>query len=152
MTRIIVMPLAPALLLIHTKTKHMKTAESQKKVYDLHHEHQLWMNQLNFFEDELKIFKHRLEEIAKANNKAEVLKMVEHFQNAFIIQKNEIDVLKHTIRLAEQELVAYIDKNPEVADKRKKEDDAVIREKMARFEKLFRQMKEEFVNFVARVL
>jgi hypothetical protein len=110
------------------------------------------MNQLNFFEDELKIFKHRLEEIAKANNKAEVLKMVEHFQNAFIIQKNEIDVLKHTIRLAEQELVAYIDKNPEVADKRKKEDDAVIREKMARFEKLFRQMKEEFVNFVARVL
>lgn len=130
----------------------MKTAETQKKVYDLHHEHQLWMNHLNFFEDELKIFKHRLEEITQANNKSDVLKMVEHFQNAFIIQKNEIDVLKHLIRLAEQELVAYIDKNPEVADKRKKEDDAVIREKIARFEKLFRQMKEEYMNFVAQVL
>ncbi|MFM7300624.1 MAG: hypothetical protein ACKO1R_05725 [Crocinitomicaceae bacterium] len=38
------------------------------------------------------------------NTDKEVLKQVEHFQNQFIIQRNNIDELKHTIKIHENEL------------------------------------------------
>jgi hypothetical protein len=130
----------------------MKTQETQKPVYALHHEHQGWINHLNFFEDELKVMRHRLEEIVSANNKQDILKMVEHFQNQGIIQKNEIDNLKHTVRMAEQELLAFIEQNPQVADKRKKEDEVAIRRQVDSFEKLFTELRQEFNAFAGKVL
>jgi len=80
----------------------------KKHVYDLHHENQEWISKLSFYEDEIKIIRRRIEEVAIANNKTEIMAMVEHFQNIFIVQKDAIDTFKHEIRLAEQAIVDLI--------------------------------------------
>ena len=60
-------------------------------------EHQEWLHSLDFYDSELDILEKWLAEIAKKNNKTEVLTGVEHFQNQFIIQRNNIDILSHHI-------------------------------------------------------
>ncbi len=124
----------------------------KKPVYDLHRENQEWISKLSFYEDEIKILKHRIEEVAKANNKIDIMAMVEHFQNQFIIQKDAIDTFKHEIRLAEQGIVDLIDKNPIAADKKRMDDHSEIRDKFATFESLFHSMKDELMSFVGKVL
>ena len=52
----------------------------------VHHEYKTWLNKLEFFKDELRIFKDRLSDIAKKNTGHDILAMVEHFQNQIIIQ------------------------------------------------------------------
>jgi len=60
-------------------------------------EHQEWLHSLDFYDSELDILEKWLGEIVKKNNKVEVLKGIEHFQNQFIIQRNNIDILSHNI-------------------------------------------------------
>jgi hypothetical protein len=130
----------------------MHTPTNLKPVYELHREHLEWINRLSFFEDEIKILQHRLEDVARANNKKDIMAMVEHFQNQLFVQRNEIDVFKHDIKLQEKALMDYIEQNPQVADKRKAEDHAENRERFARFDKLFYEMKHELIDFAAKVL
>lgn len=59
--------------------------------------HQEWLHSLDFYDSELDILEKWLAEIVKKNKKTEVLKGVEHFQNQFIIQRNNIDILSHNI-------------------------------------------------------
>ena len=76
----------------------MGTATKDRKHIDeLHFEHRLWSNQLKFYRDELKIFNHRLEELAKANTKTEVTARIEQYQNQVIRQNEVIDELLHRI-------------------------------------------------------
>ena len=74
----------------------------------LHFEYQLWMNELSFFKEEIKIFEKHLEEVANKNTKVEVRAKVEHFQNQFIRQKEVIDELKHKLNISERQLADYI--------------------------------------------
>ncbi len=60
-------------------------------------EHQEWLHSLDFYDSELDILEKWLAEIVKKNKNTEVLKGVEHFQNQFIIQRNNIDILSHNI-------------------------------------------------------
>ncbi len=53
---------------------------------------------LEFYEQELAILQKRLEEIAGDNTGHEVSVSIEHLQNQFLIQNNNIDELKHKIK------------------------------------------------------
>ena len=75
-----------------------------KGLYQLHEEHKQWLNNLNFYKDELVIMQNRISEIAQKNSAKEILANVEHFQNQFIIQKEQIDIISHEIKLHEQAL------------------------------------------------
>ncbi len=52
-----------------------------------HNDHITWMKELAFYEDELKIFNTKLQEISAANTHLEVKQNVEKFHNQFKIQK-----------------------------------------------------------------
>ena len=60
-------------------------------------EHKTWLNSLEFYEKELDILESRLAEVAGKNTDAEARAGVEHFQNQFIVQRNNIDELKHAV-------------------------------------------------------
>lgn len=60
--------------------------------------HTDWLRALDFYKQELGILRARLTEIAGKNTDAEVLKQVEHFENQFTIQADNINVLSHDIR------------------------------------------------------
>ena len=72
--------------------------ETKEFIYDQHQKHLDYLNRLEFYTEEIAILKERLSEVTSKNTDKEVLKQVEHFQNQFI-QRNNIDELKHTIKI-----------------------------------------------------
>ena len=78
----------------------MKT-ETQTSIIGQHAEHVEWANKLLFYKDDLTVMQNRLDEIAKKNTANDVMKSVEHFQNQFKIQREQIDLLKHEINVHE---------------------------------------------------
>ncbi len=82
-------------------------------------EHSSWLRGLNFYKTELVILKGILTEVAGKNTDREMMKEVEHFENQFKAQAENIDQLAHDIhinidaigRQAKLQSAGYIDGN-----------------------------------------
>ena len=77
------------------KIKHM----NKVKISHVNNMHNQWLRSLNFYKTEMTILKGMLTEIAGKNTGAEVMKEVEHFENQFKVQTNNIDVVSHDIHV-----------------------------------------------------
>lgn len=118
---------------------------------DLHFEHKVWMNEMNFFEDEIQTFENRLEELARQHlPKREVMVELERFQNQFIRQKDVINELKHDIRMHEQFLVEAAESNPSEVGKPNFPDHTLLRERMETFRKIYMELKGDFFQYAAK--
>ena len=111
-----------------------------------------WLNRLAFYKDELKIMQNRIAEIAERNTKTDVLSQVEHFQNMLIIQKNQIDRLRHDIDKQEEELVSLALKNPVASDHRRVEFHPEQKQKIELFEKIFNELRHELIHWLTKVM
>ena len=90
-----------------------------KKVNITHvnNEHGYWLRSLNFYKTEISILRGILTEIASKNTGSETMKEVDHFENQFKIQSENIDRLSHNIHAnlskmsaqAQQSNASYID-------------------------------------------
>ena len=78
---------------------------------DLHFEHENWQRELDFWEDELKSFHLRLDELVKRWTDHKVLAEIEKFQNQFMIQEKEFDSLKDQIAMHEKNMASHYEKN-----------------------------------------
>ncbi|MEO6303091.1 MAG: hypothetical protein ABIP51_07945 [Bacteroidia bacterium] len=121
-----------------------------EKIYTQHEENKEWMNSLLFYQDEIKIMKGRIAEIASKNSAKEILAQVEHFQNQLIIQKNQIDTLKHVINLNNDTINNEIKKNDTAVDHRSINDHTVLRDGVLSFEKAFAALKAELNVFLSK--
>lgn len=128
------------------------TVAIENKVYigDLHFELNLWLNEFQFYKDEVLIFNSRLEEIVTKNTDIEVLKEVEHFQNQYIRQSEVIDVLRHEIKQHENVLETESKDHPVAIDHRYFEDHTELREQVDQFKKIYTELKREFMSFLSR--
>lgn len=124
---------------IISKTKHID---------ELHFEHQLWENQIRFYRDELLIYQKRLDEIASKNTAEDVRKKIEHFQNQFILQKEQIDILMHDIKIHENWISKYAKENPFNIEQEHFADHESTRERMTRFVEIYSELKKEFSSFL----
>lgn len=124
-------------------------AKTTKRLDELHFEHQLWASEARFFAEELKIYQNRLAEVASKNTATDVRKQVEHFQNQFIIQKEQLDIIHHLANEHEQWLAKYAKENPTAIDHVDFADHAVLRDKVEIFKKLYTELKADFLKFVA---
>ncbi len=122
--------------------------ETKEFIYDQHQKHLDYLNRLEFYTEEIAILKERLSEVTAKNTDKEVLKKVEHFQNQFIIQRNNIDELKHTIKIHENELQMEVAKNPTAVDHRKVIVDDKTQDFMRYFEQNFNELRKEFNLFL----
>ena len=111
-----------------------------------------WLNRLAFYKDELKIMQNRIAEIAERNTKTDVLTQVEHFQNMLIIQKNQIDRLRHDIDKQEEELASLTLKNPVASDHRRIEFHPEQKQKIELFEKIFNELRHELIHWLTKVM
>ena len=116
---------------------------------DLHFEHKLWMNELKFAEDEIKIYEHYLEDLVKRHTEKEMFIQLEHYQNQFIKEKEVIDILLHDIRENEHNLVQFTQKHPESFDNYNLEDHTELRNRMEQFPNLFKELKGKFYHFMS---
>ncbi|QEC66777.1 hypothetical protein FRZ67_05465 [Panacibacter ginsenosidivorans] len=113
-------------------------------------EHGVWLGSLDFYEKELDILENRLAEVAEKNTDAEAKAGIEHFQNQFIVQRNNIGELKHTVN--EHAHLVFEDAKHHAGhveqarvDDHKKIDDAV-----KTFEKVIKDLRHEFNTFLSK--
>lgn len=122
----------------------------QKYIYDLHREQREWINRLSFYKDDIRYMHGRLAEITLKNTDHEVRAMIEHFQNQLIIRAEHLDTLRHNIKAYENVIERMIRENPVATDHRKTDDQQGLREDMNMFEKLFSELRQDLIHFVAK--
>ena len=128
------------------------TKEKTKYINELHHEHLLWIKDLGFYKDELNVFKRRLTEIAGMYTSKDVLAKLEHFQNQFILQKEQFDLLQHDINEQESKIDKTVKSGNHSLNLLSLEAQQLLREKVQSAEKIFIETKHGFFRFLSDVL
>ena len=126
--------------------------KEEEKIFTQHAEHVEWRSKLKFYNDEISILRHRLDEIVSKNTGDDALKQVEHFENQLIIQKNNIDELNHLINVDEDSLNHEVLKNPVAVDHRKVHYHAEEKDAIESFEKNFNELRSEFKLFAMKYM
>ena len=124
--------------------------ETTKTIYELHEDHKTWLNKLEFYADEILIMQNRIAEIVKKNTSKEVLSFVEHFQNQLIVQKEQIDILKHEVNSHERSIEEKANKESVANESQKFIDHTVQRDKIDSFEKNFNELRKELIHFFSK--
>ena len=119
---------------------------------DLHFEHVHWRRELSFWEDEIKSFKNRLEELVMRWTDKDVMAQLEHYQNQFIRQNEVIDGLQHQINVHETNMSEHDIKHEDVLDCSLVKNHIEFRNKMETQRKIFEELKKEFFNFLSKYM
>jgi hypothetical protein len=109
----------------------------------LHQEHREWLSQLDFYQDEIKIFQNELCGVIQQH--PDYLHMIEHvdeYRSILLRKLQRIDDLRHTIMLHERQLV-----KEEPQDEHEHDE---VRSTMEHFVQAFESMKANFRRFVSR--
>jgi hypothetical protein len=112
--------------------------------------HNRWLRSLDFYKQEIIILEKMLTEIARKNTGNEVMRHVEHFDNQFNIQLNNISKLAHDIKgnlkkigkQAETSTAGYID-NDLLSTHDKLEDNFEVEEKV------INELRADFHHFAS---
>jgi hypothetical protein len=115
-------------------------------------DHAAWLKSVAFYEGEFDSMNERLMEIASKNTGVETMAEVEHFQNQFIIQRNNMDELKHQVRehdlLVSQEARQHSGKmdsgNATVHNN--------VKEAFSKTEEIINNLRKEFNQFLSRTM
>jgi hypothetical protein len=126
------------------------TAKKHVYLSDLHFEHSLWLNELDFSKDELGIFTNRLSGVVDRNTDNTFEASAERFQNQLILQENALTELRHDIKKHESELVNFAKEHPIAIDHVHFTDHVGLRERMTRFTALYAEFKKDFMHFIAQ--
>jgi len=126
------------------------TTTKQVHLGDLHSDHTVWLNTLEHYKLEIGLFEKRLGDIATRNTRTEVLAELEHFQNQFIRQREVIDELRHALKQHENSLELEVREHPIAVEHRLFADHTDHRDAMVTFEKLYRELREEFMHWLAK--
>ena len=129
------------------------SAHSTFHISRMNNEQNDWQRGLEFYKQELQIHTHRLAEVSGMYEpKAELKPNVEHFQNQFIVQRNNIDQLAHDLGSFEkkvsnetQELAQHI-----YAETLKEQD--VLRDRYTTLEKTINNLRHEHNCFLAKYI
>jgi hypothetical protein len=118
-----------------------------KHVQNLHNEA---LRGLQFYKEEMNILQHRLEEITKDNTHIEVMRNVEHFQNQLIIQRNNMDELRHTIHEHLGLITHQLEKTSYFVSENADEAQTKLYEQYLSLELRINELRHEFNRFAAK--
>ena len=113
-------------------------------------EHSEWLKGLDFYKEDIHILEHRLAEIVAKNTSFEARQGVEHFQNQFLIQLNNIDELNHKVR----EQNSFFARSPlvveEIVENEKLADHENLKDEYIFFEKIMKELRQEFNIYLSK--
>ena len=121
-------------------------------VKNLDNKHSEWIKTLGFYKDELAIFNKRLTKVAEKNTSMEVMQMVEHFQNQFLVQAENIDILQHDINEHVSVLAGEILDHAGHINSDNETIHFVLLERVEKAASIFKEMKEEFMKFLSKTM
>ncbi len=117
---------------------------------NLHHQGQDWLRELEFYKDELTVLTTRLQEITSRNTDKEVLAQVEHFQNKFIILREQLDTLKHDVGTRNHEIEALTKERPEHINEKFTTVHDALQERVKDFSRSLSDTRFEFNKFLSK--
>ena len=120
---------------------------TKQQLMELHAEHSEWQNKIRFYKEQLKNFENELSEFVKQNDSGEQMAAVEHFQNQFILQNENLDIMRHDFKQHENEIESiqkgqHANPNASLIGNHD-----LHREKLDGFEKIFHDLRTEFHSF-----
>ncbi len=119
---------------------------------DLHFEHNQWINELKFWEQEIQSFTKRLEEVVVRYTSNDIRAKIEHFQNQFVLHKEVISVLKKDVKKHEQLIAGYAENNPVAIDHVRFDDHTTLRDKIDTQRKIYSELKTEYFEFLTKTM
>lgn len=126
--------------------------ENQEYISELHKQNLVWKTTVNFVRDEIETYKNRLSEVVSKNTSTSVLAPAERFQNQFIRHNEVIDELLHDINAYEHVLVENIKENNIAVDHRKAEVNQNLVDRMETFNKIYADLKKEYLEYLGKVM
>jgi uncharacterized membrane protein len=115
-------------------------------------DHTIWQRGFGFYKDELAIMGRRLSEVSEKNTAFEARQGVEHFQNQFIVQKNNLDELSHEVNVYITKLNLDALKHQGRADEVMLEEHLALHAKYEDFERIMNALRHEFNEYLAKWL
>jgi uncharacterized coiled-coil DUF342 family protein len=127
---------------------------TENKVYlsDLHFEHVQWLNELRFWEDEIKSFNKRLGEVVIRYTSNDIRAKIEHYQNQFILQDEVIDTLKKEVKTHEKAIASYAEEHPIAINRVHFDDHTELRDKMDTQRKIYNELKLGYFDFLSKMM
>ena len=119
---------------------------------DLNFEHKQWRRELFFWEDELKSFQNRLDELVKRWTDKNMLAQLEHYQNQFIIQEAKIIQFQDAIFLHETNIAAHYKKGEDVLNEDLVKKHIEFRNNMEVQRNIYSNLKKEFYKFLSEYM
>jgi hypothetical protein len=112
-----------------------------------------WQRGLDFYKDEIKIHAHRLADVSGMYApKDEVKPQVEHFQNQFIVQRNNIDQLAHDLGLFEKKVSHETQKMAEHITAETLAEHGVLSQRYNALEQKINDLRHEHNRFLAKYI
>jgi NAD-dependent SIR2 family protein deacetylase len=113
-------------------------------------DHAEWLNSIDFYDEEFEIIEERLLEIATKYTGHEVMAQVEHFQNQFVVQHNNIDELKHRIHSHNQKVAEDAKLHRGKMETVYVDDHNRLKDQLVSFEKNANELRHEFNLFLSK--
>lgn len=113
-------------------------------------DHSHWLKDLDFYDEEMDTLEKRLLEIASKNNGHEVMAGVEHFQNQFIVQRNNIDQLQHDIHAHDKTVAIEAQEHAGKMKLAEADHHIKLKDQFTSFEKVFNDLRHEFNGFLSK--
>jgi hypothetical protein len=115
----------------------------------MHHlRYRLWIAELNFYINTLRIFNDSLEQRKAVINEQEINNKIDYFTQAFEIVRKDIDDLKHDMHLVKMKLAAYFRESDQTSDKDYlTEEYTILYKHFTALHKKYETLKEEYIQF-----
>ena len=111
-----------------------------------------WLRAISFYKEEISILKNRLAEVSFKNSKPEVKADVEHYQNQFILQNDNLDVLAHDVREHEKHMSADAERLAQHLSNHTLAEHDNMRERYQVLEKIITDLRHDFNKFLCRYM
>ena len=115
---------------------------------ELHFEHQQWSRELDFWQDELKTFKPRLEEVSAKWQDNELLTKLDYFENRFQIHEHKINEFKERIYAHELNMAQISRAGVVSVDRISYAYHLDLRDQIETQREMYQELKKEFYQFL----
>lgn len=113
-------------------------------------DHQKWLQAIDFYKTEFDILQKRLAEVISKNTSHEALEGVEHFQNQFIVQRNNIDELRHSINEHVHQVILDTEKYADKIEEERMAEHEKLKDEFTVFEKVVKELRQEFNEYLTK--
>ncbi len=126
---------------------------AKPSVMGLHLKYRLWIAELNFDINVLRIFGDYLTELRAKRKEAEVKTKNDYFEKEFKFLRTEIDEMRHEMHIVKMKMGGYArDSNPFNYRLYNKESHNPIKKRLAAYRIVFKKINKEFREFEGRWL